>query len=351
MTSREEKEIDNNDIPEVVICLEPGFNTNVLEKYGYKMARRYYRGSVNGKFIGWSGNENETKLSSDILEEAFIVQNEDSQNTKFIKRSEFKTISQDYIEAGINLRTLAWPFGRCFSVRLPSFQGNMGSVVNQLVLHFNDSVFNRYADTQVKLYFMDQTSSIKVYPDENDMAGDPLAVRYHSGQKYIPKYKIKISRSQHIQGDPLMACDEYTPEKSYNECIKNELLGSFENILGCHPPLLDEEPEKMCNGRFNLSTENEEKIKKTLLDLNNHDPSFKCKRPCTTNLYTSRLMSNIPSSETGIKLVFDRTISVTRSAISINGQTFLTRLGGSVSSGRTLLWILVTLLGAPQVIQ
>ena len=148
-----------------------------------------------------------------------------------------------------------------------------------------------------------------------------------------------------------MECGEYTQDKSYNDCILNELFVSFENTLGCHPPLLAQEPSKMCNRRYNLSTESEEEVKNIITTFNSHNTVFKCKRPCTTNLYTSRLMSNIPSSETGIKLVFDRTISVTRSAISINGQTFLTRLGGSVSSGRTLLWILVTLIEAPQVIQ
>ena len=45
-----------------------------------------------------------------------------------------------------------------------------------------------------------------------------------------------------------------------------------------------------------------------------------------------------------MRLVFDKTISVARSTFSINSQTFLTRLGGSVSTGRTLLWILVTVL-------
>ena len=43
-----------------------------------------------------------------------------------------------------------------------------------------------------------------------------------------------------------------------------------------------------------------------------------------------------------MQLVFDKTISVARSTLSINSQTFLTRLGGSVSTGRTLLWILLT---------
>ena len=92
ITSREEKGIDINDIPEVVICLEPGINTKVLEKYGYNMARRYYRGIVDDEFIGWNGNENETKSSNDILEEAITVKNED--NTKFITLARFKTKSK-----------------------------------------------------------------------------------------------------------------------------------------------------------------------------------------------------------------------------------------------------------------
>ena len=149
-----------------------------------------------------------------------------------------------------------------------------------------------------------------------------------------------------------MECDEYTPYNTYNDCIQKELFGSFENILGCHPPLLAQEPEKICNGRFNLTADNEDKIRGIFLALNSHYTSFNCKRPCTTNLYTSRLMGKIPLKENNFKtveLVFDRTISVTRSTFSINEQTFLTRLGGSVSSGRTLLWILVTLHGAPEV--
>ena len=52
---------------------------------------------------------------------------------------------------------------------------------------------------------------------------------------------------------------------------------------------------------------------------------------------------------TWLVLVFDKTHEVGHSAFSIDGQTFLTRLGGSVSSGRTLLWILVTVFGAVQV--
>ena len=48
-------------------------------------------------------------------------------------------------------------------------------------------------------------------------------------------------------------------------------------------------------------------------------------------------------------LAFDKTLEVDHSDFSIDSQTFLARLGGSVSSGRTLLWILVSLFGVAQV--
>ena len=71
---------------------------------------------------------------------------------------------------------------------------------------------------------------------------------------------------------------------------------------------------------------------------------------CTTTKYSSRLLQSVPHDFSTMFVVFDRTVDVARSSFSISEQTFLTRLGGSVSSGRTLLWILVTMLGAAQVV-
>ena len=95
---------------------------------------------------------------------------------------------------------------------------------NTLFLHFNETALK---DAHIRLYFIERTSSLKIYPDENDMAGDPLDVPIHNDHRYVHRYKIKISRSQHIQGDPLMECGEYTADKSYNDCIQNELFVFF----------------------------------------------------------------------------------------------------------------------------
>ena len=48
-------------------------------------------------------------------------------------------------------------------------------------------------------------------------------------------------------------------------------------------------------------------------------------------------------------IVFDKMVNVVHSGFSIDGQTLLARLGGSVSSGRTLLWVLLTILAAAEV--
>ena len=44
-------------------------------------------------------------------------------------------------------------------------------------------------------------------------------------------------------------------------------------------------------------------------------------------------------------------MDITRSRFSIDGPTFLTKLGGLIGVGRTLLWILVSLLGTAQVVK
>ena len=55
VSSTEERTLGTVDIPKVVMCLDPGFDNRVLEKYGY-VASEYYRG-----FIGNKGSLREKK--------------------------------------------------------------------------------------------------------------------------------------------------------------------------------------------------------------------------------------------------------------------------------------------------
>ena len=166
-TSNEEKGLEIIDFPEVVICLEPGFDANVLKKYVYQ-TDTYYRGSMNrNTFVGWNGGKEETKSSREILEEALIVKSQHVNKTRFITRAAYFAKNLDnFLDAEVKLRTLAHPFGCCFSVNLPpNHERTMSDIViTFLLLKFNITVSEKYKDF-LRMYFMDKTNSLKIYPD------------------------------------------------------------------------------------------------------------------------------------------------------------------------------------------
>ena len=345
---RKEKELETTDIPEIVLCLEPGFDFGVLEQYGYN-TDTYYRGSMDGKsFVGWNSGEGETRSSKEILEEALLV---DGQLllAKSLLSANFSDDHVDHIPAEMKLKKIAYPFGRCISFSMPPSQNDLSS----LYISFNKTAFHfsKMLSDKVRVFFMDKANSIQIYPNHLEMMGDPIKIGIREPSSWI-SYKIKVSRFEHVQDDPLLDCGVYTTDNSYNVCILDELLNLIEDQIGCHPPLLVKDEKHMCNKRFNVSTAESRTVQRLLKPLYFHDYKFNCRTPCTSNVYTTKYVQTSPSHDnaTHLVLVFDKTVEVGHSVFSIDGQTFLTRLGGSVASGRTLLWILLSLFGALQVI-
>ena len=352
VTSKEEKGLEFDDIPEVVICIEPGFDIEVLKKYGYKRTLLYYRGRrpSDSKFIGWNGDKKKSSL--DILEEALIVKQKHIKDAKFIIRALYTADTKsDGLQAQVSLRSLAWPYGRCFSISLPDLQEAGNTEKNTLSLKFNESLFKSYEDINIKMYFMERTNSLDIHPDQSSMTGDSLTVLLNR----FRTFKTKISRSKHVQGDPHLKCTEYTLKRSYNNCTNEELIGQYIDNLGCIPPVLgivfSATPKIICNHTMdNISKEKASKVEKLWITIFNHNLKFTCETPCTTTKYTTRLLQSVPHDFSAMHVVFDRTVDITHSTFSISEQTLLTRLGGSVSSGRTFLWILVSLLGTTKVV-
>ena len=164
-------------------------------------------------------------------------------------------------------------------------------------------------------------------------------------------FKTQISRSVHVPGDPRLDCAVYTKDNSFHKCVKKDLINTFPKEIGCMPPLFEDDPKLICNKKFNVSKKRDNEINRLFRSLYYHDRKFNCRTPCTKNVYTSRFVHSVPSrfKSNTLVLTFDKTIEVARSSFSIDGQTLLTRLGGSVSSGRTLVWIILTILAGSQV--
>ena len=112
--STEEKVLQASELPELVICADPGLDPKSIEKYGYDRDK-YYRGSIDGdKFIGWKGTQNK-KTVLDILEEVLIMK-----STNLISTNPEVGYTEDHVsftKPDISLRTLIYPYGRCISLR------------------------------------------------------------------------------------------------------------------------------------------------------------------------------------------------------------------------------------------
>ena len=120
-TFEEEKEVEKGDLPEVVICPDPAIDTENLRKHGYEKTYSFYRGSADGiKLIGWNGGERVENLSSHwILEDILVLDKELSreriatvQGKNLIRVLGYTNNDIDYSDSGLQLRTLAFPYGR-----------------------------------------------------------------------------------------------------------------------------------------------------------------------------------------------------------------------------------------------
>ena len=95
-TSQEEKRLRTEDLPETLVCMEPGLDSGVLKKYGYK-ATTYWRGSMDQrKFVGWTGDGNGNKSSYALLEEALTVDANFRSLFKFVSFRKVALISSTF---------------------------------------------------------------------------------------------------------------------------------------------------------------------------------------------------------------------------------------------------------------
>ena len=144
----------------------------------------------------------------------------------------------------------------------------------------------------------------------------------------------------------------FTFSLSINEyvIISRECYKIFEKEIGCQPPPIAVDDDKMCNKKFNFSKERSYHIMSLGWRVAIPDGKSRCKIPCTKHKYTTSRYFKTPFNYTSLNIVFDQKIVVARTRFSINGQTFLTQSGGFIGFGRTSLWILVSLLGVAQVV-
>ena len=330
----------------MVICLDPGFNNVTLAKYGYNV-NSYWLGAMQiyTKFVGWNGNSSEFD-SHQIFEEAMVL----PKNETLVKSS-FRDFSHFKI-AEMALSKHAYSYGRCISLTIPQNSTLKHRSHNILHIRFMNDAFEKFKQSfrKIKVFVLDKVSSPKFFIDKMEMDGNEIEIHTTSKPRALV-FGTRIFRSEHVQGDPLYDCAVYNSDYTYNDCLRKDMEKLFSEELGCQPPPFTDDRNQMCNQNFNVSHKKDEAIKTLFSQLLFQNRKVECKNPCTKNTYKTRYTGTSPSNgNTEIFLKFDRTVYITKSGFSIDGKTLLTKAGGYIGFGRTLLWILVSLLGAAQVL-
>ena len=110
-TRKASKTLSQKDLPSVEICLNPGFDLNVLQSNGYEgwPLPNYLRGISNGSLIGWAGNG--TGTTTDLLAKAYTWKNRsDIFSFRGGNIGDFKKwdLDQVFLEVEAN-----HPYGKC----------------------------------------------------------------------------------------------------------------------------------------------------------------------------------------------------------------------------------------------
>ena len=110
---------------------------------------------------------------------------------------------------------------------------------------------------------------------------------------------------------------------------------------------MGENTGNMCNKKFNLTQIEADRVRKTFYDRMNLFESSNCKIPCTQMKYEVKWKQHIKAGGLKVQISFDKTIDLTTSSFSVGILSVLSSLGGSVSIGRTVLWICLLIVAAP----
>ena len=341
-SSEEEKELEITDLPVVAICLEDGYNDLALAEHGYHIGS-YYRGALqpnSSHFIGWSGEKDEKMSSGAILEETLVL----PKSEELIISAGFTRDNVNFEKADVSFSTFGHKIGRCMLISPPP----NATYHHRLSVRFNDTVFHRFnlSSVKMRIYLMDKANSPQLYPDEMEMAGSSLWVGL---DRSFYMFQTRISKSVHVDDDPLFDCDVYTQENSYDKCIRKDIKALFAMELGCQPPYLSENKDDICNKKFNVSDSRSIEIFSLFWHLLFKDMKYTCTFPCTKTTYTTRDRGADPYPFKTLDITFDQTVDLTHSKFSIDSYTFLTKLGGFIGIGRSSLWLFVSLLGVVQV--
>ena len=244
-TRKASKTLSQDDLPSIEICLNPGFDTEVLQSYGYKNLPDYIVGKSNGSFIGWAGNG--TGTTNDLLDKAYIWKNRsdilDLQGSNIGNNKKSWDLDKVFVESAAT-----HPYGKCFVLNTSYL---MLQQKKEPVLSFKLKALPK---TKVLIFISDQNRK-SWKRDVFSYSGDKIEYGIDpSSKKYNKHFELQISETIDSDKDMEANCMDYSASAygQYGKCALAKVHNYFFRHISCIPPwFLGQDNKNMC--QYNLT--------------------------------------------------------------------------------------------------
>ena len=129
-----------------------------------------------------------------------------------------------------NLTSPVYIRGQCCQYQLPS-DAPRSSYLEYFVFDFEANSYNNKNVQYFKMMLFDRKTSYLI--DQFNTDGPEVTVSMK--ENVFTSYKLKISRTLHLEGDPSYDCLLYEAGE-YERCLQSEHVRQFQDLLGCTPP-------------------------------------------------------------------------------------------------------------------
>ena len=254
VTSSVKTQMTNEDIPEILLCPEPSFDSEEIKNKGYADFWYY----ILGQDYGWNG-QNKTDVKELYQHISFLKSPQDCpvKNSAFFTEPSDEdnepTSCQNSVEQiDFKIARALYPMHTCCRIANSEISKDLNVYGGQLAFE----AAKNYTFSQFKILMADKTSFSTFRHHEATTFGDKISLSSKQGWN---TFNIKVHQEQHLENDPNYPCIDYKKPGDYDQCLEEEYLSRIRKYVNCTPPWFTENEDLWCKNGINFRTESDQK--------------------------------------------------------------------------------------------
>ena len=172
-----------------------------------------------------------------------------------------------------------------------------------------------------------------------------------SGIDGYNEYKVQIREERNLENVPDNPCIDYNERKKYAHCYEKKIIKQFLRILNCTPPWMTENKNLWCDGQLQANV-TDSKFNKYIslmsrISVSDVNPG-ECSVPCKTKMYEVKELgiNKMQDGLIGMTILFAKKVKITKSVLTIDGVTLISKIGGFIGISKNFLWLIIMLLSS-----